>query len=262
MKNLLFNELQKSTDLDLFISNFMSVKEQVGNGVGAGKLFERLFTQFINKTTKLSAIHMNLMNSEFIWDIIISDNKSLITNKSEIINIIKSNTESDAEKLITQLIGDNWIAISLKTYKEDACQITTDYSYRTWLENNIGEQNSQNTTSITNFFNLLNKHDSNRYIIIALNTYAKTKIYTFRELIFSKIFDSIDYKKNKKLSQYNLILNSKPCFKILYGKNQANAFQRGIWTYNENGVNYFPIITKSTFVDNDYFERVIEATII
>ena len=36
---------QCSTELDTFIARFMDIKRNIGNGVGAGKLFESLFAK-------------------------------------------------------------------------------------------------------------------------------------------------------------------------------------------------------------------------
>lgn len=38
MKKIFYSELAKSTELNQFISNFMSMKQEMGNGVGAGKI--------------------------------------------------------------------------------------------------------------------------------------------------------------------------------------------------------------------------------
>lgn len=191
----------------------------------------------------------------------VSDNKDILKYKSEIIDLVKSRNNNFIN-LVSELIGDNWIGTSLKTYKEDACQITTDYSYRTWLEKEIGDKSTEDSIKLNEFFNFLNKHDNDRFTIIALNTYENSQVYTLRELTFDKVFDKIDYKINKKLSQYNLIKNNKCYFKVLYGKNQANAFQRGIWTYSKSGVEYFPIIVKGNYEINDYFDRIVISTII
>lgn len=256
MKSDFYNVLKNSKDIDNFISNFMSIKTQIGNGVGAGKLFERIFVQFINKKTPFFSIHMNLMNSNWIWDIIISKN-DITSISDKIVEICKKNS-GNVENELNELIGDQWIAISLKTYKDDACQITTDYSYRDFLDTNLGKNS---TTNVDQFFKMLNKHDSNRYVIIALNTDSNNNYY-FRELSFNKRFEKIEFKQNRKLSQYNLIVDSEPYFKVLYGKNQANAFQRGIWTNKKGSLDYFDLIYKGKFVDNDYFENAILNTII
>jgi len=307
MKKIFLDSLNKcGTDLDTFISRFMSIKENIGNGVGAGKLFESLFSNYINsKIDNIYSIHMNLSNSSFIWDIIITDDKDVISKREIIISIIKNG--SNIEENITKVIGDNWIGISLKTYKEDACQITTDYSYRTYLEEKVGE-GSISGDNVNEFFGLLNKHDKERYIILALNTYNKigahkaevekttetlTKLensktitkkiadnitllkvklkelqsqtvlnkYTFRLLSFDQKFDEIKYKKNQKLSQYDISIGSNTYFKVLYGKNQANAFQRGIWTHNNDSINYFTLIKSGNFMESNYFEETILSTI-
>ncbi len=161
MKNYFYNELKNNKDIDTFISNFMSIKEQIGNGVGAGKLFERIFVQFINKKTTFFAIHMNLMNSNWIWDIIVSK-KDINNISNEIISICRKNS-TNIESELNDLIGDEWIAISLKTYKDDACQITTDYTYRDFLDKNLGKNSTDN---VDEFFKMLNKHDDNKYIIM------------------------------------------------------------------------------------------------
>jgi len=103
---------------------------------------------------------------------------------------------------------------------------------------------------------MLNKHDKNKYVVISLNTDDNNNYY-FRELSFNKKFDKIEFKKNRKLSQYNLVINNQPFFKVLYGKNQANAFQRGIWTNKKGSIEYFDIIYQGKFVDNDFFEETI-----
>jgi hypothetical protein len=256
MKSDFYSEIKENKDIDNFISNFMSIKKQIGNGVGAGKLFERIFVQFINKKTSFFSIHMNLMNSNWIWDILISK-KDITSISSDIIEICRKNS-NDVENQLNELIGDEWIAISLKTYKDDACQITTDYSYRDFLDNNLGKNS---TTDVDQFFDMLNKHDNSRYIVIALNTDSDNNYY-FRELSFNKKFEKIEFKQNRKLSQYNLIIDNQPYFKVLYGKNQANAFQRGIWTNKRGSIEYFDLIYNGKFVDNDYFENAILQTII
>lgn len=296
MKQIFLNKLsQTGVELDTFISRFMDIKSNIGNGVGAGKLFERLFVDFINKKVEgVHSVHLNLSNSSFIWDILVSDIE-IESKKEEIISIIKSGDL--VESKLTKLIGQNWIGVSLKTYKEDACQITTDYSYRTFLENSVSESIADNST-LNEFFELLNKHDNNRYVILALNTYDRVSVhnssieklknsllkskdksktldliknleskevendYTFRLLSFDKKFDKIIYKKNKKLSQYDLSINGVNYFKVLYGKNQANPFQRGIWTHNNNSIEYFTLIKSGKYkTDTDYFNDKILSTI-
>jgi hypothetical protein len=306
MKEKFLNSLSNcGNELDVFISRFMDIKENIGNGVGAGKLFERLFVDFINRHNDNSmkdvyALHLNLSNSHFIWDIIISDNPNLTFAKEEIIFSIRNNV--DIEQQISKIIGENWIGVSLKTYKEDACQITTDYSYRTYLEEKVGESVEINESIINDFYNLLNKHNKNRYVILALNTYDKigkiqndiqslkiglTKLknesrkdlqldkiykleslleisknsYTFRLLSFDKKFDKISYKQNVKLSQYDLSIDGINYFKVLYGKNQANPFQRGIWTHNNNSIDYFKLIKSGSYQVDGYFQKMISSTI-
>jgi hypothetical protein len=256
MKSDFYNVLKNSKDIDNFISNFMSIKTQIGNGVGAGKLFERIFVQFINKKTPFFSIHLNLMNSNWIWDIIISK-KDITSISDKIVEICKKNS-GNVENELNELLGDQWIAISLKTYKDDACQITTDYSYRDFLDTNLGKNS---TTNVDQFFKMLNKHDNSKYIIIALNTDSDNNYY-FRELSFNKRFEKIEFKQNRKLSQYNLIVDNQPYFKVLYGKNQANAFQRGIWTNKKGSLDYFDLVYSGKFTNNDYFENAILNTII
>jgi len=245
----------------------MDIKFQIGNGVGAGKLFERLFTGFINEYNKKSqvmeglyAIDLNLSNSNFIWDIIISDNEKLLFDENEIINIIKNNQNNLKliEDNLIKIIGNNWIGVSLKTYKNDCFQITTDYSYREFLENEIGESDVIGET-VNKFYSLLNKYDKNRYLILALNTYDNH--YTFRLLDFDKKFDKIEFKKNRKLSQYNIYLNNEIIIKVLYGKNQANPYQRGIWTHNVKSIEYFQLIKSGNYKRDNYFENAILSTI-
>lgn len=304
MKNKFLLTLKNASDINQFISRFMDIKENIGNGVGAGKLFERLFVDFINqnavaKANNIHALHLNLSNSTFIWDIIISDKSDIKTKKEEIIEIIR--TGSTPVESITDLIGENWLGISLKTYKDDACQITTDYSYRTFLDENVGKEIA-NESILENFNQLLNKHDNQRFLILALNTYdkrgkietnlqkirtqlkvAKTEkkvnslkkrtsdleseliglknTWSLRLLSFDKKFDKITYKKNKKLSQYDLSINGVNYFKVLYGKNQANPFQRGIWTHNNNSIEYFDLITQGQYEVDGFFERIISQSI-
>jgi hypothetical protein len=291
---------QCGTELDKFIAKFMDIKRNIGNGVGAGKLFESLFADFVNQKMKdVYGIHLNLSNSSFIWDIIISDDPKSSEKVSIITSIIKNGV--DIETGISKVLGDNWMGISLKTYKEDACQITTDYSYRTYLESKfsdgeiVGDQ-------INEFFSMLNKHDTDRYVIMALNTYdrkqskldkiekeknaldrlksivkIKTKQeliikleseldsvvnqYTFRLLTFDKKFDKITFKKNTKLTQYDLSIGGVNYFKVLYGKNQANPFQRGIWTHNSKSIEYFQEIKTGEYGDVSYFRDKILSTI-
>ena len=291
---------QCSTELDTFIARFMDIKRNIGNGVGAGKLFESLFADFVNqKMDGVYAIHLNLSNSSFIWDIIITDDPKSSEKVSTVTSIIKNGV--DVEAGISAVLGDNWMGISLKTYKEDACQITTDYSYRTYLEGLLTE-GSITGDQINDFFSMLNKHNKERYAIIALNTYDRklsklneiekeknalerlksavkikdkqdliTKLeseigsvvnqYTFRLLTFDKKFDKITFKKNTKLTQYDLSIGGVNYFKVLYGKNQANPFQRGIWTHNSKSIEYFREIKTGEYGDVSYFKEKILSTI-
>jgi hypothetical protein len=291
---------QCGTELDTFIARFMDIKRNIGNGVGAGKFFENLFADFVNqKMDGVYGIHLNLSNSSFIWDIIITDDPKASEKVSTITSIIKNGV--DVEVSISEVLGDNWMGISLKTYKEDACQITTDYSYRTYLEGLFSEGEVAGD-QINEFFSMLNKHDTDRYVIMALNTYDrklsklneiekeknalvrlknddKIKVkqalvakleseldsvvnqYTFRLLSFDKKFDKITYKKNTKLSQYDLSIGGVNYFKVLYGKNQANPFQRGIWTHNSKSIEYFKEIKTGEYGDVSYFKDQILSTI-
>jgi hypothetical protein len=291
---------QCGIELDTFIARFMDIKRNIGNGVGAGKFFESLFADFVNqKMEGVYAIHLNLSNSSFIWDIIITDDPKATEKTSIITDIIKIGV--DIEAGISAVLGDNWMGISLKTYKEDACQITTDYSYRTYLEG-LFTEGSVTGDQINEFFSMLNKHDNERYVIMALNTYDRklsklneiekeksalarlksevkikdkkdliTKLeseldtvvnqYTFRLLSFDKKFDKITYKKNTKLSQYDLSIDGVNYFKVLYGKNQANPFQRGIWTHNSKSIEYFREIKTGEYGDVSYFRDKILSTI-
>lgn len=291
---------QCSTELDTFIARFMDIKRNIGNGVGAGKFFESLFADFVNqKMDDVYGIHLNLSNSSFIWDIIITDDPKASEKVSIITSIIKNGV--DIETSISEVLGDNWMGVSLKTYKEDACQITTDYSYRTYLESKFTEGEIVGD-QINDFFSMLNKHDTDRYVIMALNTYdrkqskldkiekeknsltrlksvvkIKTKQelvakleselgsvvnqYTFRLLTFDKKFDKITFKKNTKLTQYDLSIGGVNYFKVLYGKNQANPFQRGIWTHNSKSIEYFQEIKTGEYGDVSYFRDKILSTI-
>ena len=291
---------QCGTELDTFIARFMDIKRNIGNGVGAGKFFENLFSEFVNqKMDGVYGIHLNLSNSSFIWDIIITDDAKASEKVSTITSIIKNGV--DVEANISEVLGDNWIGVSLKTYKEDACQITTDYSYRTYLEELFSE-GEVTGEQINEFFTMLNKHDTDRYVIMALNTYDRklsklneiekeknalvrlksddkikvkqtlvTKLeseldsvvnqYTFRLLSFDKKFDKITYKKNTKLSQYDLSIDGVNYFKVLYGKNQANPFQRGIWTHNSKSIEYFREVKTGEYGDLSYFREKILSTI-
>jgi hypothetical protein len=297
MKQIFLDKLTNTgSELDTFISRFLNIKANIGNGVGAGKLFERLFVDFVNKKLdNLYSVHLNLNNSQFIWDILISD-VEIESKKDDIVSIIRSG--NPVEPQLDNLLGNNWIAVSLKTYKNDSCQITTDYSYRTYLEDKVSKSTADSQT-LNDFFSLLNKHDQNRYVILALNTYdnlsehlskikklkdnlentkknqtknlkslaiLESKIvkneYTFRLLTFDKKFDNITYKLNKKLSQYNLSIDGVKYFKVLYGKNQANPFQRGIWTFNDRSIEYFPLIKSGQYDPNsNYFDDKILSTI-
>ena len=306
MKKIFLDKLSScGHELDTFISRFMSIKENIGNGVGAGKLFERLFVDFINKKmTDVYALHLNLSNSSFIWDIIISDDSEIKSKKEIIISIVKNGV--NIEENISKIIGSNWIGTSLKTYKEDACQITTDYTYREYLNKVVGD-GSITGTQIDEFFSLLNKHDNEKYIILALNTYdrilssnlelekletslnklmntknktkktyeniekqnsmisdikSKTILneYSFRLLSFDRKFDKITFKANRTLTQYDISINEVIYFKVLYGMNQANAFQRGIWTHNDESINYFTQVKSGKYTESSYFEDSIIST--
>jgi hypothetical protein len=85
--------------------------------------------------------------------------------------------------------------------------------------------------------------------------------YTFRLLTFDKKFDKITFKKNTKLTQYDLSIDGINYFKVLYGKNQANPFQRGIWTHNSKSIEYFQEIKTGEYGDVSYFRDKILSTI-
>lgn len=291
---------QCGTELDSFISKFMDIKSNIGNGVGAGKLFETLFSAFVNqKMSDIYSLHLNLSNSHFIWDIIITDNPNARLEIANIIAAIKAG--GNIEQSISDIIGDNWMGISLKTYKEDACQITTDYSYRTYLES-LFMEGEITGDQIDEFFSMLNKHDKDRYVIMALNTYDRklsklneiekekksllkikseakrnikesliarleseidtvTNRYSFRLLSFDKKFDKISFKKNSAHSQYDLSIDGVNYFKVLYGKNQANPFQRGIWTHNAKSIEYFQEIKTGEYKEVSYFKEKLLSTV-
>lgn len=291
---------QCGTELDSFISKFMDIKSNIGNGVGAGKLFETLFSAFVNqKMSDIYSLHLNLSNSHFIWDIIITDNPNARLEIANIIAAIKAG--GNIEQSISDIIGDNWMGISLKTYKEDACQITTDYSYRTYLES-LFMEGEITGDQIDDFFSMLNKHDKDRYVIMALNTYDRklsklneiekekksllkikseakrnikesliarleseidtvTNRYSFRLLSFDKKFDKISFKKNSAHSQYDLSIDGVNYFKVLYGKNQANPFQRGIWTHNAKSIEYFQEIKTGEYKEVSYFKEKLLSTV-
>lgn len=291
---------QCGTELDSFISKFMDIKSNIGNGVGAGKLFETLFSAFVNqKMSDIYSLHLNLSNSHFIWDIIITDNPNARLEIANIIAAIKAG--GNIEQSISDIIGDNWMGISLKTYKEDACKITTDYSYRTYLES-LFMEGEITGDQIDDFFSMLNKHDKDRYVIMALNTYDRklsklneiekekksllkikseakrnikesliarleseidtvTNRYSFRLLSFDKKFDKISFKKNSAHSQYDLSIDGVNYFKVLYGKNQANPFQRGIWTHNAKSIEYFQEIKTGEYKEVSYFKEKLLSTV-
>ena len=162
-------------------------------------------------------------------------------------------------------------------------------------------------TQIDEFFSLLNKHDNEKYIILALNTYdrilssnlelekletslnklmntknktkktyeniekqnsmisdikSKTILneYSFRLLSFDRKFDKITFKANRTLTQYDISINEVIYFKVLYGMNQANAFQRGIWTHNDESINYFTQVKSGKYTESSYFEDSIIST--
>jgi hypothetical protein len=90
MKSIFLNKLSE-INLDEFISNFMDYKESIGNGVGAGKAFERFMCEQINdKMYDVYAIHLNLSNSSFIWDIIVTDNKNSLSMREILQQIFKN----------------------------------------------------------------------------------------------------------------------------------------------------------------------------
>lgn len=299
-KQLFLKKLsQCGSELDSFISKFMDTKYNIGNGVGAGKLFETLFSAFVNqKMQDVYSLHLNLSNSHFIWDIIITENPLAYLEIANIIVAIKAGGK--IEQSISDIIGDNWIGISLKTYKEDACQITTDYSYRTYLED-LFMEGEISGDQIDDFFLMLNKNDKDRYAIMALNTYDRklskineiekekrallkikheassnvkksliakleseldnvTNKYSFRLLSFDKKFDKIIFKKNSTHSQYDLLIDGVKYFKVLYGKNQANPFQRGIWTHNAKSIEYFQEIKSGEYKEVSYFKEKLLST--
>ena len=82
-----------------------------------------------------------------------------------------------------------------------------------------------------------------------------------RLLTFDKKFDKITFKKNTKLTQYDLSIGGVNYFKVLYGKNQANPFQRGIWTHNSKSIEYFQEIKTGEYGDVSYFRDKILSTI-
>jgi hypothetical protein len=58
-----------------------------------------------------------------------------------------------------------------------------------------------------------------------------------------------------------LVLHQDKITKVLYGKNQANPFQRGIWTHNSKSIEYFREIKTGEYGDVSYFKEKILSTI-
>jgi len=259
-------ELSK-TNFDSTISKFMLFKELNGNGVGAGKWFENVFTWFINKNVNgWYALKLNLTNSDWcVHDLIVSPNSEIVDNFDEFLSIkteveqIKSNSD-ERIKLLHELLNKRFgvvIGISAKTYKELDAQLTTSNEPREYLDENV-DKIIEKQFNLESFLNKLGTKTNESQLILGLNTFEDGS-YRITNLDLNKlksIVTEITYEKMKvhtrfflKDSEGNKIVDFK------YGGKTANPFQRGIWVCNKKDKK-----GKGSFSGLKVFDSVLEGT--
>lgn len=230
------------------MKNFTLLKKRF-NGQAIGSLAQELFVQIINKTSNAKAIDISkLIEKHGREEDVVIDfgrGKSIDNFKYESI--------------------DDYFTASLKTASKTAgrqltVQLTTNYEFRDTLDKYDHDIKEEELIEVLNS-EILTSIKNTPLIVFLFN--EETSEYGLFGFDFYSLFDDVLYinrRKNRVHITYYLVNNSdNEIAKILYGKNQANAFQRGMWlTYNNLTKKYFiPIINwtkmKEREFDFDFF---------
>ena len=267
-KSKFLEEFKNSnSSFDNMVSRFMLFKNLNGNGVGAGKWFENLLEQFINKNVDgFFAYKLDLSNSDWcIHDIIVSNNKDILLDRGKRIVELKDDAQkrfqSIEDRMNCFMLSLNiefgfCLGLSAKTYKEWDVQITTSNEPREFLDNNH-EDVVNKRISIDSVLDLLSQKTNENSIILALNTFEETATYRLTNLDLNTLrgkVTSITFQQLKKHSRYFLIKeNGDKVIDFKYGGKTANPYQRGMWICNKrgsenyNGLNEFETILSGSF---------------
>lgn len=249
-KDLFLKEL-KNSNFDHSVSTFMIFKELNGNGVGAGKMFENVFTWHVNSNVNgWYALKLNLTNSDWcVHDVIVSPNSDIVDNFDEFLKIKLEveKQEFDLSKrldLLHKLLNSKWgfvLGISAKTYKELDIQLTTSHEPRQILDENKDDV-INGTFNVSTFLEKLSNKTNEHQLILGLNTFEGGK-YRLTNLDLNKLKDvvnSITFEQLKKHTRFFLNdFNGNKIIDFKYGGKTANPFQRGVWVCNKKGKNYF-----------------------
>jgi hypothetical protein len=255
-----------NSNFDYSVSTFMMFKELNGNGVGAGKMFENVFTWHVNDNVNgWSALKLNLTNSDWcVHDVIVSPNSDIIDNFDEFLYIKTQVEEHETDNskrldLLHKLLNQKWgfvLGISAKTYKELDIQLTTSHEPRQLLDENKDDV-VNGTFDVSKFLEKLSNKTNEYQLILGLNTFEGGK-YRLTNLDLNKLKDvvkSITFEQLKKHTRF--FLNDSNRNKIIdfkYGGKTANPFQRGVWVYNKRG--------KKSFSGLMVFDSVLEGNYI
>lgn len=239
-------ELGKS-DFDDTIARFMRYKNKIGNGSGAGKLFENIVEWHTNrKINGWFALKLDLSNSDWcVHDVLVSTNSDIVNNYDEFLKIKLQvqKQESDSTKrldLLHKLLNLKWgfvIGVSAKTYKKLDVQLTTSNEPREILDSNK-KSVIDGTFDVGSFLYYLSSKTNEHQLILALNTFNGWK-YRLTNLDFSKlkgVATSITFEQLKKHNRFYLNdSNGNKIIDFKYGGKTANAYQRGAWVCNTKG---------------------------
>lgn len=241
-----------------FVTLLTDMKSNIlGSGVANGKMFEYQLSLLLNNFTNFYASPpLNLSNNKNATaDILVSMNKN-ITNVELVKSCIPPNREIQHEVLKQLLDGHDFLDLSLKSYANEACQITTQHGLRTICEDLITDSNLCTDSKILDvIIKDLNRITKGHKIIMSCQTFPITKnyhIYLYDG--FSKI-DGIKFRPTKQHSRYDLLSEGRVVAYFTYGTTRADAFQRGLWVKD---LTFFNKIYEGEFKTNTKLSSVFE----
>ncbi len=233
-KNIVFKDKNKITKA---VENFYSFKKRF-NGQSVGSISQELFVQIINKKTNVYA----------------KDISRALERRGREEDIALSNNKFPDNILFEDI--DNFFNISLKTASKDdstsslVIQLTTNYKFRNLLDDYNDNIKQDKIEEITNSEEFDSITKTPLVILLFDERIKKYGIFYFDFNLYKNDIKEIEKRQNRiHISYYIKNKNNDEISKVLYGKNQANAFQRGVWTiYNNKTSKYFiPLIDWSDF---------------
>jgi hypothetical protein len=227
-----------------FAKDVLEIRK-IYNGVAAGKTVELMFSCLIRKYTSFFANRLELRNSNESADIVVSEKERFLRNLNK---IIKKNNS----------LPENVLFMSLKNYQKNECQISTGKFrgggfYREHCESVLGDKVKTESEDLIKKVVGKIKSDLFRSQKTTLSLNAFDDLFVISNMEFaSDDIDKIVLEKLRKYKNYRFYSDKcdKYVFEIKYGKNQANPYQRGIWTKN---IGFFDTIKSVPYAEDECF---------